>query len=84
MLEIDTLPIRPATEPLVVNAKQLAKLLGKSLRTIRTLDAAGKLPVPLRISGKSVDWILSEIKEWITAGAPSRAVWVARIASRQK
>lgn len=77
-----TIPIRPATEPLVVNAILLAKLLGKSVRTIRTLDAAGKLPVPLRIGG--VVWRLAEIKEWLAAGAPSRAEWVARIASRQK
>ncbi len=80
---LDTIPIRPATEPLVVNANALAKLLGKSLRTIRTLDAAGKLPVPLRIGG-SVVWRVNEINEWLAAGAPSRAVWVARIASRQK
>lgn len=80
---LDTIPIRPAAEPLVVNAILLAKLLGKSVRTIRTLDAAGKLPVPLRIGG-SVMWRVEEINEWLAAGAPTRAVWVARIASRQK
>jgi predicted DNA-binding transcriptional regulator AlpA len=79
---LDTIPIRPTTEPLVVNAILLAKLLGKSVRTIRTLDAAGKLPVPLRIAG--VVWRVSEINEWLAAGAPSRAVWVARTATRQK
>ena len=79
---LDPFTIRPATEPLVVNAKQLATLLGKSLRTIRTLDAAGKLPVPLRLSG--VCWRVDEIREWLAAGAPSRAAWVARTASRNK
>ena len=78
---VDTIPIRPATEPLVVDAKRLAKLLGKSLRTIRTLDAAGKLPVPLRIGG-SVMWRIEDINAWLAAGAPSRAQWVARMATR--
>lgn len=80
---LDTIPIRPATEPLVVDAKRLAKLLGKSLRTIRTLDAAGKLPVPLRIGG-SVMWRIEDINAWLAAGAPSRAVRVARMATRNK
>lgn len=80
---LETIPIRPATVPLVVNAALLAALLGKSLRTIRTLDSAGKLPVPLRIGG-SVVWRVSEINEWLAAGAPKRVDWVARSASRQK
>ena len=79
----NVIPIRPATtEPLVVDAKRLATLLGKSVRTIRTLDASGKLPVPCRIAG--VVWKLAEIREWLDSGAPSRAEWVARMASRQK
>lgn len=47
--------------PLTVDAKRLAMLLGQSLRTIRTWDAAGKLPQPLRIGGRVV-WRLEEIR----------------------
>ncbi len=80
---LDTIPIRPATEALVVDARRLAKLLNSSVRTIRTWDAAGKLPVPLRIGG-SVLWRVEEINAWLTAGAPNRAQWIARMAIRQK
>ena len=62
--------------PLVVDAKRLAKLLGLGLRTIRTHDAAGKLPAPVRIGGRVV-WSVAEIRAWLSAGAPDRATWAA-------
>ncbi len=43
--------------PLVVDARRLAKLLCASIRTVRTWDAAGKLPEPIRIGGEWFgDW----------------------------
>ena len=62
--------------PLTVDAKRLAGLLGQSLRTIRTWDASGKLPQPLRIGGRVV-WRLEEINAWLEAGAQLRTVWNA-------
>ena len=80
----EVLPIRPDSarnlirlEPLVVDAKQLAQLLTCGVRTVRTLDASGKLPKPIRIGG-SVVWLLNEICEWLEAGAPDRETWEAR------
>ena len=81
----EVLPIRPhdstrkrrRLKPLVVDAKRLARLLSCGVRTVRTLDASGKLPKPLRIGG-SVVWILDEIRAWLTAGAPDRETWEAR------
>ena len=77
------LPEAPATSkakvelaPLTVDAKRLARLLGQSLRTIRTWDASGKLPQPLRIGGRVV-WRLEEINAWLEAGAPRRTEWNA-------
>lgn len=61
-------------EPLVVSAKQLGEMLGMSERTIRRLDAGGKLPVPLKIGG-STRWRLDEIRGWLRAGSPSREKW---------
>jgi hypothetical protein len=53
------------------------------VRTIRAWDAAGKLPKPLRISGR-VLWNLAEIRLWLAAGAPDRGTWEAmKAASRQ-
>jgi len=69
--------------PLVVDARRLAKLLDAGVRTIRTWDAAGRLPSPLRLGGKVV-WRLDEIRDWLAAGAPRRAEWQARRAAARK
>ncbi len=69
-------------EPLMVDARALGFLLGFGLRTIRSMDAAGKLPRPLRIS-HSVRWSLSEIRDWIDAGAPDRETWTPLRAVRK-
>ena len=70
-------PADPIGSPLVVGAKELAGLLRIGLRTLRTMDAAGRLPKPVRI-GHSVRWSLEEIRAWLAAGAPNRDEWEAR------
>jgi predicted DNA-binding transcriptional regulator AlpA len=73
---------RRKLSPLVVDARRLAKLLCAGVRTVRTWDAAGKLPAPIRIGGRVV-WRVAEIKDWLDAGAPNRETWAAlRAASR--
>lgn len=92
MVEILPLPARPtasvrrkrlAPAPLTVDAKRLAKRLSVGVRTIRTWDAAGKLPAPVRIGGK-VLWSLGEIRAWIEAGTPDRVTWQSIKANRTK
>jgi prophage regulatory protein len=72
------LPERPTELPhhgvLAIDAHGLAEILGLSLRSVRRLDASGKLPKPLRIGG-AVRWRLSEITAWMDAGCPDRAEW---------
>ncbi len=63
-------------EPLAVSAQQLGRMLGISVRTIRTMDAGGKLPRPIRLNG-SVRWIVTEIESFLAAGAPDRVTWEA-------
>lgn len=75
-LPAPTKPAAVAVSPFVVAAKALAVMLDSSERTIRTWDAAGKLPTPLRIGGRVV-WRVSEIESWLEAGAPDRARWAA-------
>jgi hypothetical protein len=60
--------------PLAVDARRLAKLLSLGLRTIRTMDAAEKLPAPFRCGNRKL-WSVTEIKAWIAAGAPDRVTW---------
>ena len=81
----EILPIRPLDpalkrrrlKPLVVDAKSLAPMLSCGVRTVRTLDARGLLPKPLRIGG-SVVWVVDDIRAWLEAGAPDRETWEAR------
>lgn len=75
-------PTVPAGAPLVADAKRLAGLLAVGLRTVRTWDAAGKLPEPLRIGGRVV-WRLDEVRAWLDAGAPDRKTWAAIRAARK-
>lgn len=75
-------PADPAGPPLVVDARRLAALLCAGVRTVRTWDAAGKIPAPLRISGRVV-WRVDEIRAWLDAGAPDRETWAARLAARR-
>ena len=61
---------------LAVDAKAVGAMLGLSVRTIRSMDAAGQLPRPIRLNG-SVRWRVSELRAWLAAGAPSREAWEA-------
>ena len=70
----------PPADPLVVGARELADLLRVGLRTVRSMDAAGKLPKPVKI-GHSVRWSPEEIKRWLLADCPRRSDWEARKAA---
>lgn len=68
---------------LLVDARRLAVLLCSSLRWVRTLDAAGKLPTPVRVGGR-VLWRSDEIRDWLAAGCPDRETWELRKSARSK
>ena len=74
---------RRRLSPLVVDARRLARLLCCGIRTVRTWDAAGKLPAPIRIGGRVV-WRMDEIRAWLAADAPNREEWEARKAAFRK
>lgn len=67
---------------LAVDAHGLAQLLSSGTRTVRAWDAAGKLPRPLKLGGRTL-WYLPEIRAWLLAGAPARATWEALKAARR-
>src|SRR5437762_6660119 len=68
---------------LLADAKRLAPMLSIGLRTLRSMDAAGKLPSPLRIGGK-VLWDLREVRLWIRLRCPNRESWEAIRKARNK
>jgi predicted DNA-binding transcriptional regulator AlpA len=63
---------------LLVTAKQAAAMCGKSLRTWRTWDSAGRIPRPVRI-GRSTLWRIGELQRWVAAGCPRRKDWETRM-----
>jgi predicted DNA-binding transcriptional regulator AlpA len=70
----DACKSRRSLKPLAVDARRLAKLLTLGLRTIRTMDSAGKLPAPVRCGARKL-WIVREIRRWLRAGCPDRETW---------
>lgn len=70
------------SEPLAMSAADMADRLGVSLRHLRRLDSAGKVPRPIRL-GRSVRWPLAEINRWMDAGAPDRQRWQAMKGGKQ-
>jgi predicted DNA-binding transcriptional regulator AlpA len=74
--------VTPAAVPFAMDARGLAAMLSGSVRWIRTQDAAGKLPRPIRVAGR-VLWLREEIESWLKAGAPDRATWEVLKAARK-
>ena len=61
-------------EPLLVSAKDAARLCGVSERTWRGWDSSGRCPEAV-LSGGVKRWRFDELKRWVAAGCPSRARW---------
>jgi prophage regulatory protein len=60
------------TQPLLIKAEELARMMGVSERTLWPLLSAGKVPTPVRI-GRSTRWRLAEVRQWIEGGCPLEA-----------
>jgi excisionase family DNA binding protein len=60
---------------LLIDAQEVARRLGLSERTVWRLTAAGKLPNPIRIGGKTKRWRAEDIRAWVAAGCPDRLAW---------
>jgi predicted DNA-binding transcriptional regulator AlpA len=65
-----------------VDVKELSAILSVSQRHIWRLNAAKKLPRPVRM-GRSVRWLESDIQEWLGMRCPSRAVFEKRRARKR-
>ncbi len=66
-------PLPPA---LMLTADDLARELRASIKTIRRMDAAGRLPRAVKI-GHGKRWPRETIIAWLRAGAPDRKAWEA-------
>lgn len=61
----------PRQDALAVSVKEMADLLPFSKRTLRRMDATGKLPRAHRVGGKKL-WILDDLRQWVVLGFPDR------------
>ncbi len=57
-------------EPVLLDVRQVAALLGVSTRTVYRLADSGLMPRPVRL-GALVRWPRAAVEEWIAAGCPS-------------
>ncbi|MGO9597026.1 MAG: helix-turn-helix transcriptional regulator [Isosphaeraceae bacterium] len=53
----------------LLNAEEVAAMLGVSERTLWRLLSAGRVPKPVRF-GRSTRWRLADVEEWINRGCP--------------
>lgn len=56
----------------LITARDFARLLKVSLRTLWRLVSTGKAPEPIKLHG-STRWVLSDVMKWIRAGCPPQA-----------
>ncbi len=59
---------------LAADAGGVARMLGVSKRSVNTYDAAGLIPRPFKLAGRTL-WNVREIRKWLDAGSPVRDVW---------
>ena len=57
------------SEPLLVPAAEVARLLDVSTRTLWRQLSAGQIPKPVRFGG-TVRWRIDELRKWIADGCP--------------
>ena len=72
-MSVDTQPIE---HPLLVDIRELSRLLKRSVASLCRDDAQGRLPEALRIGG-SKRWRYAEVVAWVEAGMPGREKWAA-------
>ena len=67
----------PNTTPaLLIDIRQLAQMLNRSVGSLERDQTFGRLPKPVRIGG-SRQWRRAEIEAWVLAGCPHQAAWEA-------
>lgn len=53
----------------MMTVKEVAGLMGCSIRTVWSLADTGRMPAPVRVR-RIVRWRSDEVQEWIAAGCP--------------
>lgn len=59
----------------LLKSPEVAKMLGISEQHLFRLNAAKKIPAPIKL-GKSIRWRKAELINWISSGAPDLKQWL--------
>jgi len=65
---------KTTAEPFLVSAAEAAALCGVSRSLWWSLHSAGKIPLPVKLSGRTL-WRRAQLARWTEAGCPSREKW---------
>ena len=65
-------------EQLAVDARGMSKLVPFSVRTLRRMDAAGKLPRGFKLGARKL-WRVSDLRLWAEWGFPERKAFETRL-----
>jgi predicted DNA-binding transcriptional regulator AlpA len=63
--------------PFTMTGPEIGRDLRVSSKTIRRMDAEGKLPRPVMVGARSLRWVRQTIVEWLAAGCPDRETFEA-------
>jgi predicted DNA-binding transcriptional regulator AlpA len=69
--------------PLAVDATVAARMIGISRAHLWKLSTTGRAPEPIKL-GRRCIWRVSELRDWLDAGAPAVDAKRAKAALRQK
>ncbi len=75
---MDSMTLQP--ELLAVDVRGIARLLPFAIRTLRRMDAAGKLPRGFKVGGRKL-WRFSDLRLWCEWGFPERLEFESRLKS---
>jgi predicted DNA-binding transcriptional regulator AlpA len=64
------------SDRLALSAADAAALVGVSRAQWWKLHSAGKVPLPVYLGAKAPRWLVTELRDWLAAGAPDRQTWL--------
>ena len=68
----------PDHSPLLLDVREAAALIGVSRATFWKLHSQGRVPLPVRLSGRVVRWRKHELEAWVQSGCPTRDKWTLK------
>jgi predicted DNA-binding transcriptional regulator AlpA len=76
VLLLDVMMHCSQTKPLLLDAIEVAELLGIGRSLLYAMHSSGQLgPMPLKL-GRCTRWRLDELERWVEAGCPPRVKWL--------